>query len=724
MLEEVAMNKALKIIGIIAAVVVVVIVGLTLFVKSYLTDERIRVLVTESAESSLNREVSLGAISVGIFRGISVKDFEIKEKDSDSAFVKADAFVLKYQLLPLLSRKLIIDELGIESPKIFIRKNSDGSFNFSDMGQEGDDAKKEKGGPSGLPVDLSVQSLRIDKGTIEYSDPTGAVKKAVVGLDAEMAILGQSREVMGSSGTAKIVVREIALKERTGSSLNMSVSIGYRIQAYLAEKKLEITEASLTAPGFPAVMKGTVNYGDPFSYMLEVNAESVDLGEMQKAAQDLLPEGIVLEGGMTVHIAAEQKPVKDAKPVFSGEVKLNNAGVRVNEMKPVFSGTVNLSPERIAFSSLKLVAGDSSADISGSITNYSAEPDIRIDMTSSMLNLDSLMLPTGKGESGSGAPVKSGKEGKEEKEFGPLKTKIRAEGNVDVAKLLFKGITVENVKARYSFRNNVFSLTPLTGNTLSGSFSVKSTVDLSKRGAVYTLNAATDGVKLEEITAAFAPKAKENLFGSLTASADISGAGSVSGTIKRNLKGKGLFSVKNGKIKNAQIADGLLTLLGLQNLKEIPMEKAEGVFTISSGVIDLKSVIASKDLVLNETGTIGMDQKLDMGILVKVSDNLSPRLVSQSGISRFLSEEKGWTSIPLKLSGTLSKPSYGVDTQAIGKRATETIQKRVEEELFKALSGDKGKKKSPDQPQQESQPAGPEEKKKSSPEDLLKGLFK
>jgi AsmA protein len=135
-------------------------------------------------------------------------------------------------------------------------------------------------------------------------------------------------------------------------------------------------------------------------------------------------------------------------------------------------------------------------------------------------------------------------------------------------------------------------------------------------------------------------------------------------------------------------------------------------------VISLKSVIASKDLIVNETGTIGMDQTLQMAVLVKASDNLAPKIVSQSEIAGFLSEEKGWTTVPLRLTGTIAKPSYGIDTAAVGKKATEKIKKKVGEELLKALSGEKGRKS-------EEQPEGAQEKKKGgSAEDLLKGFFK
>jgi AsmA protein len=417
---------------------------------------------------------------------------------------------------------------------------------------------------------------------------------------------------------------------------------------------------------------------------------------------------------MSVKIAAQRK-AEDAKTALNGEIGFEKVGVRMEKMAPVFSGTLVLTPEQITLKSMKLLAGKSSADIRGGIANYSANPDIHLDVASDMLDLDSIMPPAVKGGAASAPAVAAtGAEGEKAKESGTPKKKVTAEGSVSVSRLLFRGVTMRNLKAEYTFRDNVFSLSPLTGETLSGSFSLRSAVDLSKKDPSFRLNATAAGIKLEDIAAAFAPKAKGILFGSLSARTDIGGTGSSAEAVKHSMKGKGLFSVKDGRIRNAPVSDGLLAVLGLQSLKEIPVEKGQGTFSISRGVIDLKSIIASKDLVIDESGTIGMDQTLNMSVLVKVSDRLSPKLLAQSGISKFLSEEKGWTAVPLRLTGSVTRPSYGVDTSAIGRRATKAIQKRVGDEIFKALSGEKKKEQQP----------STTEKKGTSPEDLIKGLFK
>ena len=123
-------------------------------------------------------------------------------------------------------------------------------------------------------------------------------------------------------------------------------------------------------------------------------------------------------------------------------------------------------------------------------------------------------------------------------------------------------------------------------------------------------------------------------------------------------------------------------------MKEIPMDKANGNFTIADEIVNLKTIISSKDLSIDETGSIGLNEKLNLGIMVKVSDRLAPKLVSQSSVARFLSTEQGWTSLPLRVGGTVSKPSYGVDMRVVGKKVGEKVQQKAGEELRKILQRD------------------------------------
>ncbi len=707
------MKTSLKIALALFLVVVLLIGGLTFFAKSYLTDERIRTYIVDTAEKSLGRKVGLGAIQVSIFKGISVKDFEIKEKASETPFVKAESFVLKYQLLPLLSKSLVIDELQLVNARLRVQKNADGTFNFSDIGRHPgkEGTKGRQSDTQGLPVALNVRSLTLKNTVMEYAEPAGKLLKARILIDADLGIASPSSGMISSAGHFRLTVAEAVLKDNPRPLKDLSAEGAYQIGLNMSSKRVDITEFKADIAKVPVTMKGYISYDDPLSFALDLNMPETKLAPIQQIVGPFLPAGTALDGAASLAVSAEQSATTGNRMTFKGQLLMNNAAVSAKGFRPVLSGTVRFTPDLISLDKIRLVAGESSAEVSGQVREYAKTPVIRLDIRAASLNVDAL-VPAAEVAGGS---TKEGPAGaapkKEEKEFEPVQTKARAEGSAEIGNFIFRGVAIRNFRTDYAFRDNVFRISSMTGNTLSGSFRLQAAVDLSTRGTTYTMNADTTGIKLEDITAAFAPKAKDTLYGVLSGKMEASGAGSLAASIKRNLKGKGAFSVKDGKIRNAKVSSGLLAFLGLQDLREIPMDKADGSFTIADSTMHLTSMISSRDLILDEKGTIGMDERLDLAILAKASEKLSPKMLSQSSISQFLSEEKGWTVIPLKVGGTVTNPSYGIDMQYVGKR----LQKKAGEEIFKALSGDSGKK-SGEEPQKK--------KKGTTPDDLLKGFFR
>ena len=112
------MNRFGKILAVVAVVVVILIVGLVVLARFVITPERVKQTVLPIAEDVLQRKVELGDISVSLFTGIELNDLKVYEKDGKDVFVGTKLVRLKYQLLPLLARKVVIDEVRVESPRI------------------------------------------------------------------------------------------------------------------------------------------------------------------------------------------------------------------------------------------------------------------------------------------------------------------------------------------------------------------------------------------------------------------------------------------------------------------------------------------------------------------------------------------------------------------------------------------------------------------------------
>lgn len=701
------MKKTAKIMAIVIAVVLIVVSALALFVKSYLTEERMRAFITETAEKSLNRKVVLGEINVSLFRGVIARNFEIREKDGEAMFLRTKEFILKFQLLPLLSKNLVIDKLGIADAEINVRANPDGTYNFSDIAKEGEVKKEE--GAAGLPVNLNVKSISIENARISYTDPKGALTKADAVVNAEMGVTAASKSMLSSEGSIKSIIAQAVLKEKNRTFKDLNADARYRIDLDLDAKKLTIHSVDLNVLSIPAGIKGNLTYAPETAYLIDVSVPDYNLAQFRKdILAAYLPAGTALGGMVSMLLNLNKKPGKDNPPAFNGNVKMSRVSIASKAINLVLDGSVKFLPEIINLEGLRLIAGQNSADITGSVKNYMKYPDVNMKIYSKSILLDELIPAAPAGQQEAAAPAK----GEAKKEMEPMDLKMRANVAADIDNTRYKGVTITNFRSLFQLKNNVLSIPYLKGNTLSGAFALKGSVDLGQRGTRYTMNSDLNGVKLEEVTKAFAPKASGKLFGTFSAKADISGRGTLPANVKRNLKGKGEFSVRDGSIRNAELSERFLTILGLQELREIPLDKANGRFTVANGIVNLTTVVSSKDMGMEQKGTIGLDEKLDLSVLVKVSDRLAPKVVSQSQVSKFLSGEKGWTSIPLRVGGTISQPSYGVDTKAIGGKVREGVQKRIGEELQRVL------------PKPQDKPSGADQQKKPSPRDLLKDIFK
>ena len=166
------MGKLGKVLGIVVLLVVVSFTGLIAFVHYYLTEERIKTLIIPQAEAALGRDVAIGDIKIGLLSGITINDFLIKEADKKNNFVSTKAFVLSYELLPLLQKKLIISEIRFDQPSVQILRDKNGQFNFSTLTLLSDDAeqkkpKKTKSASAALPLALTINQIRFNKAQIK-----------------------------------------------------------------------------------------------------------------------------------------------------------------------------------------------------------------------------------------------------------------------------------------------------------------------------------------------------------------------------------------------------------------------------------------------------------------------------------------------------------------------------------------------------------------------------
>lgn len=371
-------KKLLVIAGIVAGLIVVVLIGLTLYVKSYLQSDKLKALIIPKVEQATGRKVAIDAINVSIFSGISVQGIHLKEKDGAKDFVAAREFVLKYDLLPLLSKRLVINSIQLVDPSLYVTRDDSGRFNFDDIiehmkaGKKGEEPKTESGG--GIPFSVMADKIGISNAKIGFSDAKKELPDVTAVSDADLKVsAGTEPGALKFSGKANLKSADVVMGKiatRTSGTIDIDPET--------------ITYALNTAIGTDSIeTKGSVkNYLKAPDVRLDLYSRQLDLAKLMamggggaKHEEKQAPKAgrgkAAAERGKT----AEEKKM-DIKA--AGEIKIDTALYEGNTVKNFVmkysygGGVMTIEPMSLSFASGEKV--DLSGTMKGNlVSRYSPD---------------------------------------------------------------------------------------------------------------------------------------------------------------------------------------------------------------------------------------------------------------------------------------------------------------------------------------------------------------
>ncbi len=142
------MKLALKIVGIVIAVLIVIIIVLPFVVN--VNDYRPR--IESELTNALGRNVTVGNLSLSLWSGSLTADNIAIADDpsfSTSPFIKAQALNVGVELMPLVfSKTLHITELTLSQPQVNLLRDRAGKWNFSTIGSASPTKKTGAAPPS------------------------------------------------------------------------------------------------------------------------------------------------------------------------------------------------------------------------------------------------------------------------------------------------------------------------------------------------------------------------------------------------------------------------------------------------------------------------------------------------------------------------------------------------------------------------------------------------
>ena len=146
--------------------------GAIIYLNQIFLPHKLKAIAIQKAEEFLNRKVSVDQFSYIPFKGLTVTNLTISEKDDPSKnFLTLERGSLNVLILPLiLSKKIIIPSAVIEKISLHIIQHSGQSFNFSDLLVPGASNK------SNSKKNFVIAGLNISDSKILYTDETSTEK--------------------------------------------------------------------------------------------------------------------------------------------------------------------------------------------------------------------------------------------------------------------------------------------------------------------------------------------------------------------------------------------------------------------------------------------------------------------------------------------------------------------------------------------------------------------
>jgi len=440
----------------------------------------------------------------------------------------------------------------------------------------------------------------------------------------------------------------------------------------------------------PLELKAVIdNYSDPnLTSELKTKFDLEIVKEVQK-----LPEGTNLSGSVDIDAKAFGKLKKVDQLNLSGNFNLRNVEISSpNLTVPVknLNSDMSLSKGVLNIDNLSLSLGKSSLSLNGKVENVvqslipvkgvQKKPFLSFKLSSPFVDLDEIM------------PVEQKVKPKEKQQVktAPPFPDIDASGQVEVKKLIFRQVELENLVANLEIKNRVVKVQNVAANVYNGLVGGNATYDLTDMNdPKFDIKVSASKIEANNFLSRFA-LFKDHLFGNLNLTADFSGKGQSAEQITKSLIASGTGTVTDGKLVNWELLNQISSYLKMNEFKEEKIRTLTNSFKVNNGRVyfeDFEALSQSGDW--KATGSVGLDGSLDYSVNVVLSPELSSR-IDLGDLTKFFQDEKGRMVLDFKIEGNAKSPKFTISTARAEKKFQQEIQKQKDKatEDLKKKAGD------------------------------------
>ncbi len=668
------MGKILKLLGIVAgaglALIVLVMIGLVLFFdpNDYKTE------ISAAVEQATGRQLTLeGDLELDVFPRlrITIGAAELANAAgfADEPFASIEGAGLAVGLLPLLSRRIEIDEARLEGLVLNLARDGQGRSNWQDMGGAG---APEPASPTGedssgdAALELNVDAVVISQAEINWSDEVAGSQWQLGDFNLDAAGFGP--------GTAFPLSMDFSL---TGDEVAVAVTDSMEATLGLTDDRYRLEDLEIEIVG-----EGPAWPGGQGEVDLSFGAFEADLQAETLSLEDLALEilGLTVTGTLTGRqlfgdlslageVEFEEFDPQALLEIFDVELETADAGVL---RRASITAELAYDANRTMLEGVELVLDDSR--LSGQLGLVGDS--VRFDLSVDSIDIDRYLPPAS-----DAATEEAGSLDEVDLPLEALRT-LSAAGQMTIGAARFAGLTLSDVEISFAADDGLVSMEPsasLYDGTYDGELTIRVTGDtasLSIEQRLTGIDAMPLGQDLMD---------GELVSGTVNARLNLTAMGSNLGEIRRQLDGDVTFALTDGAWEGVDMWYELRRARALFDQAPTPARDGPARTPFSevsaSGVLE-DGVLTNRDLsadlefmTVTGSGTVNfVTDAMDFDLVAQFVDG--PILQSDPAMVDLAGDE-----LPLKVSGSPSSPSVLPDFGAMVRaEVEEAIEERLDEE--------------------------------------------
>ena len=307
------MKKILIGLALLVVVLIVAVGGYAAHLVGKLNSPEFQEQVRAEVSRQMGAEVRLQEMDIALASGVTLRGVAVTNPAPfEGDLFSAEAFVLRYKLMPLLSGRVEVEQLALEKPVVGLIVDQDGRFNYEALGGEapgspgsaspaGEAAEPSTGkaaGPSDAPsagaeasssLDIVLSEVKVSHAYVTMIDQADVSLMTIedANFHAALQVTGGVTQGQAKASIATVSMADMLFVRDVVAPLTLST------------EQVQLSPIEGTVAGGKATGEMTTHLTDGFRYDGKLDLSGVSVKTLLQEAQSSFKVAGTLQGQMT-----------------------------------------------------------------------------------------------------------------------------------------------------------------------------------------------------------------------------------------------------------------------------------------------------------------------------------------------------------------------------------------------------------------------------------------